>query len=93
MFRLDVRKNIFPKRYVGRLWNLPLEVFKTWVDRAPVSSCVALAAVLLSWEVGLGTFKGSLELLLTGLSASEQRGHVLSHSTHVHTGEGGRLLS
>lgn len=52
-----------------------------------------LAAVPRWLEVGLGTFKGSLQLLPLGFSASELWGRILSHSTHIHTGGGGRLLS
>lgn len=43
-----------------------------------------LAAVPRWLEVGLGTFKGSLQLLLLGFSASEQWGRILSHYTYSH---------
>lgn len=54
-----------------------------------------LAAVLLWWEAGLGTFKGSVLLLFSLLSCccSDQSGGMFFLTLHVVTLEKGQLLS
>lgn len=84
MFRLDVRKNIFPKRYVGRLWNLPLEVFKTWVDRA-AARCWQRSHI--GWRLGWGPSKVPSSCCCWD-SLPQSSGDASFPTTHIHTGEG-----